>query len=226
MQLLERETIDPLTQLLLRAPGKEMIDHLIDLICGGQYPGSVSALVIDLDHFGLLNKRYGMSTGDAVLQWAAHILRRKVRKEDRSVRWGGDEFVICTHSLHVPKSQGYQDERRKTPRPSVPGEDIDRRRTPDLTKTGQTDADLGRVLHNGQIVASRIMAAMKAGPCMVGGETIHQEATIGVATLVFEPGKETHDIFDRLVHAADQMIAQAKRTNQRGEIHVAKSTLR
>lgn len=51
-------------------------------------------IMVDLDHFKVVNDRFGHEEGDRVLQAFAHFLRRAGRAEDRLVRYGGDEFLV------------------------------------------------------------------------------------------------------------------------------------
>ncbi|MEA3267451.1 MAG: diguanylate cyclase [Candidatus Fermentibacteria bacterium] len=53
-----------------------------------------SLMVIDIDHFKLVNDVFGRLQGDRVLQRVANILARNCRGEDTLLRYGGDEFVI------------------------------------------------------------------------------------------------------------------------------------
>lgn len=53
-----------------------------------------SLMVIDIDHFKLVNDVFGHLQGDRVLQRVANILARNCRGEDTLLRYGGDEFVI------------------------------------------------------------------------------------------------------------------------------------
>jgi diguanylate cyclase (GGDEF)-like protein len=48
----------------------------------------------DIDHFKLVNDRYGHSIGDIVIQTFARIITEVTRKTDICVRWGGEEFLI------------------------------------------------------------------------------------------------------------------------------------
>ena len=51
-------------------------------------------LMIDLDHFKLVNDRFGHQRGDEVLARCADILVQNVRKTDLVARYGGEEFCI------------------------------------------------------------------------------------------------------------------------------------
>lgn len=54
----------------------------------------LSAVMFDLDHFGLVNKRHGHQAGDRVLRAFADLLRGRVRASDLAARYGGEEFVV------------------------------------------------------------------------------------------------------------------------------------
>jgi diguanylate cyclase (GGDEF)-like protein len=51
-------------------------------------------LMVDLDHFSLINEYYGSSVGDQVLVLVSQTLRRVVRESDAVIRWGGEEFLV------------------------------------------------------------------------------------------------------------------------------------
>jgi diguanylate cyclase (GGDEF)-like protein len=51
-------------------------------------------VVVDLDHFGALNARYGTETGDRVLSETALVLRLALRDSDVVARTGGDQFAV------------------------------------------------------------------------------------------------------------------------------------
>jgi len=50
--------------------------------------------VVDIDHFKLVNDRFGHLIGDEVLVLVARIMRQTFRHYDRLFRFGGEEFVI------------------------------------------------------------------------------------------------------------------------------------
>ncbi len=51
-------------------------------------------VLLDLDHFKLVNDRYGHPVGDRVLVELSQLLTGLVRTSDELGRWGGEEFVI------------------------------------------------------------------------------------------------------------------------------------
>jgi two-component system cell cycle response regulator len=54
----------------------------------------ISALMIDIDHFKLINDTHGHDIGDEVLQGMAKRIQGDLRGFDTAVRYGGEEFVI------------------------------------------------------------------------------------------------------------------------------------
>jgi diguanylate cyclase (GGDEF)-like protein len=56
--------------------------------------GHAGLLVLDLDHFKLVNDRYGHLVGDHVLAAVAAAVRDEVRDDDMVGRFGGEEFVV------------------------------------------------------------------------------------------------------------------------------------
>lgn len=55
---------------------------------------SLGILMIDIDHFKILNDRFGHSTGDHVLRAVAGAIAQGVRAEDTPARYGGEEFAV------------------------------------------------------------------------------------------------------------------------------------
>jgi len=53
-----------------------------------------SFLLIDIDHFKVINDTYGHDCGDRVLVSVAGLLTKHLRKIDVISRWGGEEFLV------------------------------------------------------------------------------------------------------------------------------------
>lgn len=53
-----------------------------------------SVAFLDLNHFKMVNDRYGRPAGDLLLKQFSEELKSKVRPGDVVGRWGGDEFMI------------------------------------------------------------------------------------------------------------------------------------
>jgi two-component system cell cycle response regulator len=83
---------DPLTKLLNRRALNERLSAEMGRV--RRYDTVVSILLIDLDHFKLINDTYGHLTGDSVLFEVAVQLERGVRAVDLVARYGGEEFVV------------------------------------------------------------------------------------------------------------------------------------
>lgn len=54
----------------------------------------LGVLMLDLDHFKLVNDTHGHLAGDAVLRAVAEELAVDLRQSDATGRWGGEEFAI------------------------------------------------------------------------------------------------------------------------------------
>ena len=84
--------IDPLTKLYNRRAFNEVattIWHNAE-----RYQQNLSIMVLDIDHFKVINDQYGHGTGDQALQSIAKALKEVVRDGDLLARWGGEEFTI------------------------------------------------------------------------------------------------------------------------------------
>ena len=92
---------DPLTGLPNRRMFFERLDHALATARRSARP--LAVLFVDLDHFKELNDTFGHSTGDAVLQAVANLLRSATRESDTVARLGGEEFVILIEQLDEPQ---------------------------------------------------------------------------------------------------------------------------
>ncbi len=77
-----------------------MWDHLRHAIAASERSGSGGMLLLlDLDHFKLLNDTQGHQAGDALLREVARRLRAALREEDTVARLGDDDFAIVVENL-------------------------------------------------------------------------------------------------------------------------------
>ncbi|MHB1673656.1 MAG: diguanylate cyclase domain-containing protein [Acidobacteriaceae bacterium] len=91
---------DPLTSL----PNRRLLeDRLTKSLERAERNGArVAVLLIDLDHFKLINDTYGHPVGDEVLRIVATRLQMRIRKADTVARVGGDEFMVVVSDLLQP----------------------------------------------------------------------------------------------------------------------------
>lgn len=83
---------DELTGLYNRRFFNERLHTTISAARRHNYP--LSLVMIDLDHFKIVNDTFGHSEGDKVLKKFALLLLEMIRTEDVAARWGGEEFII------------------------------------------------------------------------------------------------------------------------------------
>ena len=60
-----------------------------------RYGGALAIMMIDLDHFKVVNDTYGHEAGDRALKKVAEVVSAMLRKVDIFARIGGEEFVIA-----------------------------------------------------------------------------------------------------------------------------------
>jgi diguanylate cyclase (GGDEF)-like protein len=56
-------------------------------------------IMLDIDHFKLINDKYGHDAGDDVLKTLAATFDKAIRSSDFVARWGGEEFLICCTTI-------------------------------------------------------------------------------------------------------------------------------
>ena len=102
-KLEHKSTHDPLTGLLNRGAFQDYLasqrQNLVDE--NKRLPGIL--LLIDIDHFKLVNDTHGHDIGDLVLVEMGKRLQSILREKDLLMRWGGEEFLIYLHSLPVDR---------------------------------------------------------------------------------------------------------------------------
>jgi GGDEF domain-containing protein len=85
-------TVDELKGLFARRELLTRGEKLLDAARSSRW--RLSAAIIDLDDFKLINDRYGHPAGNRVLQDFANEVSRQLRRTDVFGRLGGEEFAI------------------------------------------------------------------------------------------------------------------------------------
>ena len=88
---------DPLTNLPNRRLLRDRLEHALHTSARNQQTGAV--LMIDLDHFKIINDTRGHAIGDRLLVEVAQRIQSNVRQADTVARLGGDEFIIALVDL-------------------------------------------------------------------------------------------------------------------------------
>jgi len=95
-------TTDPLTGLNNR---KRVMGILSDLYAYyRRYEAEFSVLMLDVDHFKVVNDTYGHQAGDTVLKQVAELLNENLRNVDAAGRYGGEEFIVLLAESGVDES--------------------------------------------------------------------------------------------------------------------------
>jgi diguanylate cyclase (GGDEF)-like protein len=90
--LYERATRDALTGLINRQHALQLGAREVERARRGAQP--VGVLMVDIDHFKLVNDQHGHQKGDQVLQVVARTLTEQLRATDVLGRLGGEEFLV------------------------------------------------------------------------------------------------------------------------------------
>ena len=87
----ELANLDDLTGLRNR---RSILNTASILERSAAHVGSLSLLMIDIDHFKSINDRFGHQIGDNMLRLVSGVLRTQVRTTDIVGRYGGEEFLV------------------------------------------------------------------------------------------------------------------------------------
>ena len=98
-ELERRANTDGLTGLANRRHFLEVLEREIER--ADRYRRPLALVMLDLDHFKLVNDNYGHAAGDSVLKAAAAALHRVSRDTDLPARLGGEELALLLPETHV-----------------------------------------------------------------------------------------------------------------------------
>jgi diguanylate cyclase (GGDEF)-like protein len=93
---------DKLTALFNRVK----LDRVLtaELARAHRYGSALSVVMLDIDHFKVVNDPFGHNIGDDVLVDIADTLRVSVRNSDTVGRWGGEEFLVILPSTDLDQA--------------------------------------------------------------------------------------------------------------------------
>lgn len=90
---------DQLTGLLNRKEFQRLLD--LEIARSQRHGRMLALLMIDVDHFKIVNDRYGHPVGDTVLRNVADRFFAALRPNDVVARYGGEEFIVM-----LPETDG------------------------------------------------------------------------------------------------------------------------
>lgn len=105
-----------LNDALTRVRNRRAMDNLLEFEMERveNEVGDFSIVLIDIDHFKLVNDTYGHHIGDQVLQWFAATLQHELRMQDIFARWGGEEFMILLPETRLNEASEIAERLRQT----------------------------------------------------------------------------------------------------------------
>jgi diguanylate cyclase (GGDEF)-like protein len=106
-------TRDGLTDLLnRRAMSELLLTEARRATRRSDAPECMTLVLMDLDHFKLVNDRFGHRFGDDVLKTFAEVARLALRTTDVVSRWGGEEFLVLMPGTALAEAQAAVDRLR------------------------------------------------------------------------------------------------------------------
>lgn len=91
-QLRDLNLRDSLTGLYKHSSIKEHLEREIQRAKRNQ--SALSFAMIDIDHFKMVNDKYGHPVGDNVIRALSRLLQQRLRRTDIIGRYGGEEFAV------------------------------------------------------------------------------------------------------------------------------------
>ncbi len=102
---------DPMTHLLNRRALNSQFNTIFDDAKQGDL--ELSCIMCDIDHFKMVNDRYGHATGDEVIKMVSALLKKNCRDADLVGRYGGEEFCIALPDIPIEKAAEISNRIRK-----------------------------------------------------------------------------------------------------------------
>ncbi len=94
---------DPLTGCLNR---RAFVDRFSGFLAKSRADGTeLTCVILDIDHFKLINDRYGHGVGDQVIRLVGETLTGAMRPQDLVCRYGGEEFCIVMPDIEAQEGR-------------------------------------------------------------------------------------------------------------------------
>lgn len=93
---MQQALYDELTGLPNR---RKLVNDIDDLESTNNFP--VVLVMLDLDHFKIVNDTYGHDMGDQILKILADVTNNRLRESDEMYRYGGEEFIILLENINL-----------------------------------------------------------------------------------------------------------------------------
>jgi diguanylate cyclase (GGDEF)-like protein len=93
---------DPLTGIFNRRHFLNLANRELSIY--KRYGQNFSLVMVDIDHFKMVNDQYGHDNGDVVLKEVSSYLARSLEATDILCRYGGEEFIILLTGLSLEKA--------------------------------------------------------------------------------------------------------------------------
>ncbi|MBM7557525.1 GGDEF domain-containing protein [Halanaerobacter jeridensis] len=101
---------------LTKIYNRRKLDDELEKICARaqRYEQIFSLVLLDIDHFKLVNDQYGHNVGDEVLKEFSQLLLDNIRDVDICGRWGGEEFLIISPATECEEALDLAERLRRT----------------------------------------------------------------------------------------------------------------
>ena len=90
---------DQLTSLANRMKINNVMNEAIQSYT--RYKNIFTVILLDIDHFKVVNDKYGHLVGDEILQQISCLLKKYSRSLDLIGRWGGEEFILILKETNL-----------------------------------------------------------------------------------------------------------------------------
>jgi diguanylate cyclase (GGDEF)-like protein len=121
-QLQTAATTDDKTGLLNAGAWRELASQQLARCVRANAPTAL--LLIDLDHFKIVNDTHGHLAGDAVLALVGQALKQELRGHDAVGRYGGEEFAVLLTEVDAPSAADIADRVRARIAAIEPGDGV------------------------------------------------------------------------------------------------------